>query len=115
MPRTDLLLIVTLLNSRAIRRASYGLFLKEGETIGLQTSILIAINKSIGRRADNNGFTRRIYLYFGPKLSKYEYDLGPKRLFFGYYVNRLSSAYLLTLKLRLLPGYGSGFFPSVVV
>ena len=31
----------------AIRRASYGLFLKEGEAIGLRTLILVAINEGI--------------------------------------------------------------------
>ena len=72
--RTDLSPIVTLLNLRAIRRASYGLLLRKGKTTGLRTLILVAINKSVSRKAGNNKFIKRIYLYFGPKLNKYEYD-----------------------------------------
>ena len=75
IPLIDILLfIVTLLNLKAIRRVSYGLLLRKGKAIGLRTSILVIINKSVSRKAGNNKFIRRIYLYFGLKLNKYEYD-----------------------------------------
>ena len=66
-----------------------------------------------GRCRSGGGFMRRIYPHFGPKLSKYEYDSGPRRLFLGHHVNRLNSAHSAHLKRQnhdYFPGW-SRLFP----